>query len=135
LKLFFAALAIFGAAATWAVPASLLAPRALESAAPAGETTPAILTYSVFQPSTAVIGSNPLNLEITGNGTAPFLRYTMRGGRLPKALGIDPQSLDAAASRARMIDLSYREFATNLARARAGTVAYHSTAPPVALLD
>jgi hypothetical protein len=132
LKLLFAALAFFGAAAAWAVPIPHSATVAAEIAAP-GEAGTAILTYAGFQTSTAIIGSNPLNLEITGNGNAPFLRYAMRGGRLPKAPGIEPQSPGAAASRARMIELSYREFATTLAHARAGTVAYRSTAPPPSL--
>jgi hypothetical protein len=133
-KFLVAVLAFFGAAAVWSVPASHTAAGITEQArAAAGETTTASLTYSGFHSSNAIIGSNPLSLRITAEGNTPILRYAMRGGRLPKALEIDRQTNAAAASRARIAVLSYLEFATTLAYARAGTAAYRSTAPPPAL--
>jgi hypothetical protein len=131
LKFIVAALAIFGAATAWALPAPRSATGVMEPATVvAGGSAAAILTDAGFHTSNAIIGSNPLNLQITGEGSAPFLRYAMRGGRIPKALELDRQSLDAAASRARMADLSYLDVATLLAYARAGMAAYRSTAPP-----
>jgi hypothetical protein len=132
LKLLVAALAFIGAAAGWHIPAPYSATGVAQSAEGTGETTSAILTYAGFHTSNAHIGSNPLNLTVTGDGNAPTLRNVMRGGRLPKALGIGRHFDGAAASRARMADLSYLDVATILAYARAGMAAYRSTAPPPA---
>lgn len=85
---------------------------------------------SGIQLSDAIVGSNSFVLEIISDASSPTLRSSLRGGRLPKALAIDHLNHGAAASRARMVDLAYLEVATSLAYARAGTVAYYSTAPP-----
>lgn len=85
---------------------------------------------SRLQLSDAIVGSHAFSLEIVGDAGTPILRSFIRGGRLPKSLAIASHARGADASRVHMVDLAYREFATTLAYARAGTVAYYSTAPP-----
>lgn len=85
---------------------------------------------SRLQLSDAIVGSHAFSLEIVGDAGTPILRSIIRGGRLPRSLAIDHLARGADASRVHMVDLAYREIATSLAYARAGTVAYHSTAPP-----
>jgi hypothetical protein len=124
-------LAILGAAAVSHVPVPRsLASTPVEARERDSDRQLGIRNDSGIQLSDAIVGSNAIVLEIAGDAGTPTLRSVLRGGRLPRALAIDHLNHGADASRARMLDLAYLEVATSLAYARAGTVAYHSTAPP-----
>lgn len=83
--------------------------------------------------SEEIIGANSGAVAFAGSGNALVLRHSIRGGKLPRALGLDQIAHLAVADRARKAeaDLAYLEVANLLASMRAGTVAFQRTAPPL----
>lgn len=125
------ALALIGAALGWAVfgqtdtPSSSPRPGSGPERAAA-----AALTEAAHPTSTAFVAAKLQGIESLVDRNGPGPRTAARSGRSASFGTLARGGRCALTSRARMAELAFREFATALAEARAGSIACRSTAPP-----
>lgn len=97
---------------------------------PASQASPASFSRSGSPLSSPYLAENGSSWELIRLVNISGLRHTIRGGGFEYLGDIVSRIQGAQASRARMIEITYLEFALALAEARLGLVAYRSTAPP-----
>lgn len=113
------------------IPAAPTLPAAPQTFAESGSTAPAFARYDFPLVSALVPSTGPV-FEVVGTKKGSTVRSTCRSSAEDPNHSVS-RARGGAACRVRSLEITHREFASELAAARSGFVAFRSDIPPPSL--